>query len=113
MAGTPITTKDGKQIGVLKGNTLYKTVQKSRHLFRKIGGNGSWGIDYEVLFNQLPERCSVYITDTEEQVLYMARAAQWKEHGEVLHFKEDEIDHYVQIFLPVEYFTKVKLNGVS
>lgn len=106
---TPIRTKDGKQIGLLKGMTLYKTVQKSRHLFKKVGANGSWGIDYDVLFKQLPERCSVYIRDTEDGILYMARASQWRDYGEVLHFKNASEDHHTQVFLPLEYFTKVKV----
>lgn len=109
MKATLIKTKDGKQIGILKGNTLYKTVQKSRHLFNRIGANGSWGIDYDALFNQLPERSSIYIRDTEEGMLYMVKAPLWRESGEVKHFKQGEKDHYVQVFLPLEYFTKVRV----
>ena len=108
MATRTLKTKDGKIIGVLRGGVLYKRVEKSKHLFRKIGGNGSWGIDYDVLFNQLPERSSVYITETEEGILYMATKGHWKEYGQILHFKQDEEDHYTQVFLPLEYFTKVK-----
>lgn len=108
MAAVPITTKDGKQIGILKGGVLYKNAKKSRHLFHKVGGNGSWGIDYDVLFNQIPERCSIRISESEENILYMANAALWRERGEVLHFKDVD-DHDVQVFLPIEYFDKVKM----
>jgi hypothetical protein len=110
MAARPIRTKDGKQIGLLKGNDLFKTARKSDHLFRKIGANGSWGLDYEVLFNELPPRCTVYIRETEEGVLYTADASKWKDYGEVLHFKNGEDDHYTQVFLPIEYFKKQKLK---
>lgn len=109
MASVRVETKDGRLIGILKGSVLHKRVRKSAHLFRKIGVNGSWGIDYEVLMKELPERGSVYITDSEEGILYMVANGKWKEMGEVLHFKEDTVDHYTQVFLPVEYFTRVKV----
>lgn len=108
MTATQLKTQDGRLVGTLKGNVLSKTVQASKHKFRKIGANGSWGIDYEVLTKQLPARCSVRITDTESGIMYMAPAERWKEYGEILHFKEGQVDHYTQIFLPLEYFDKVK-----
>lgn len=105
-AGTPLYTADGKLVGVLKGSTLHKTVRGSKHKFRSVGDNGSWGIDYDVLFKKLPERGLVYINDEESGTLYMGRVSQWKDYGIVMHFKEDTVDHYVQVFLPVEYFDK-------
>lgn len=112
MEAVQLKTKDGRLVGTLKGMVFAKTVQGSKHLFRKIGANGSWGIDLEVLTKQLPERASVRITDTENGILYMASVARWKEYGEIKHFKEETIDHYTQIFLPLEYFDKVKTNGL-
>lgn len=112
MTATSVKTKDGRLVGLLKGGILYKRVSKSRHLFRKVGDNGSWGIDYDVLFKELPERASVYITDEDDHILYMARVGTWKEYGEILHFKEETVDHYTQVFLPLEYFDKVKNYGV-
>lgn len=109
MAARPIRTADGKQIGLLKGRDLFKTARKSAHLFRKIGVHGSWGLDYDVLFNQLPLGCKVYIRETEDGIMYVADASQWKEYGEILHFKKDEEDHHTQVFLPLEYFKKQKL----
>lgn len=110
MKGTPVTTKEGRVVGILRGSVLYKNVQGKRHLFRKIGNNGSWGIDYDILYGQLPERGSVYITDAETNTIYMAQNGTWKEHGVILHFKEGERDHNTQVFLPLEYFSKTK-NG--
>lgn len=107
-----IRTKDGRLIGILSGNLLTKRVQKSKHLFRTVGDNGSWGIDYDVLTKELPERCNVHIEEVEERVLYMAPTARWREYGTILHFKEDTKDHYTQVFLPVEYFDKVRNYGV-
>lgn len=108
MTGTPIKTKDGTQIGTLKGAVLYKYVKKKRHLFRSIGAHGSWGIDYDILMNQLPERGSVYIKDEDDGILYMVTNARWREHGEILHFKKGTDDHNTQVFLPLEYFNKTK-----
>lgn len=109
MAARPIRTKDGIQIGLLKGNDLFKTARKSDHLFRKVGVNGSWSLDYDVLFNELPLRCTVHIREVEENVLYTADALKWKEYGEVLHLKDDD-DQHAEVFLPIEYFKKHKLN---
>lgn len=106
--GTPIKTKDGRLVGTLRGGVLYKTTHKSKHLFRAVGDNGSWGIDYDVLMKTLPERSSVYIHEVENGVLYMVTAAMWREHGVIMHFKQDTVDHYTQVFLPIEYFNKVR-----
>jgi hypothetical protein len=108
MAAVQLRTKDGRLVGTLKGNTLYKTVRKSNHLFRKVGDRGAWGIDYEVLFEKMPERSSVYITELEDGILYMVTAGEWREKGTVMHFKEDTKDHYTQVFLPIEYFNRTK-----
>lgn len=112
MAGTALRTQDGRLVGVLKGNVLHKSVQMSKHLFRAIGARGSFGIDYDVLFEELPERSSIYITDTESKSVYMTPAARWRENGEIKHFKEGSKDHYTQVFLPLEYFDKTKQNGI-
>lgn len=112
MTTTELKTKDGRLVGILKGSVLYKRVKGSKHKFNAIGDNGSWGIDYDVLMNQLPQRCSVYITDTENQTIYMAPASRWKDYGEIKHFKEKTQDHYTQVFLPLEYFDKTTSHGV-
>ena len=108
MESTPILTKDGKRVGTLKGSVLYKYVNKSKHLFKSIGDNGSWGIDYDVLFKKIPERGSVYIQDNDDHILYMVKVGQWKEYGHIKHFKSGTDDHYTQVFLPIEYFDKVR-----
>lgn len=106
----PIKTPDGHLVGLLRGGVLKKIAKKSRHLFKKYGDNGSWGIDYDVLHSKELERASVYIEEQEEHILYMARASQWKEHGHIMHFKQGTTDHYTQVFLPIEYFTRVHLQ---
>lgn len=104
---TPIYLPNGRYVGTLIGKVFNKRAKKSVHLFRKIGEHGSWGIDYEVLFAQLPENGIIRIEETEEFKFYEASVKLWKEKGHILHFKEGTTDHYTQIFLPLEYFTKI------
>lgn len=106
-----VTTRNGLLVGILKGSVLYKRTLASKHLYRKVGSHGSWGIDYDVLFKQLPERGAVHINEQENHVLYTVKNAKWRENGEILHFKEGTTDHYTQVFLPLEYFDKVRGFG--
>jgi len=103
-----VRLKNGVIIGMLVGKVFKKRVKQSRHLYHKVGDNGSWGMDYDILFNELPEDGSVYIHDIELGVLYMVKNRVWREKGIIMHFKQDTKDHYTQVFLPVEYFDKVK-----
>ncbi len=112
MPSTYLRTQDGRLVGKLVGTVLYKHVKPSKHLFKSIGTNGSWGIDYDVLFTKMPDRSSVRIYDGENDVIYTCTTAKWRELGEIKHFKQKTQDHYVQVFLPVEYFDKAKTHGV-
>lgn len=104
MPGVPIYNSHAKLVGTLRGHTLHQYVQKSRHLSSKIGDQGSWPLDVDVL-EKLPGRCSVYITDTEARMLYMAPKGYWNEYGTLVRDEEG----ISQVFLPVEYFNKVKV----
>lgn len=108
MPDTNLRTQDGRLVGTLKGNVLFKEVKASRHKFRAIGPHGAWGIDYDVLVNKLPSRAKVQITDSESGTVYMVSAERWQDCGEILHFKKGTKDEYVQVFLPLEYFDKAK-----
>jgi hypothetical protein len=101
-----IRAKNGNYVGVLIGNVLHKRVQGSKHKFRKIGDNGSWGIDYDVVYKDVPETTVVRVFDTETQTTYQTPIKKYKEKGIILHFKENTADHYVQVFLPVEEFMR-------
>lgn len=107
-----IRTPDGHLVGLFRGGVLKKIAKKSKHLFKRHGGNGSWGIDYDILYSKELERASVYIEEQEDHILYMARVSQWKEYGHIMHFNDGDIDHYTQVFLPVEYFNRVRLQPV-
>lgn len=98
-------TKDGRYVGFLKDGVFRKKVYASKHLFRTIGPTGAWGIDYNVLFKEIPEGSVMRVGDFEERKLYEATAKRWREEGVVLHFKEGTKDHYTQVFLPLEAFT--------
>lgn len=103
-----IRTIDGRLIGFLRGAVLFKRVKASVHKFRKIGKNGAWGIDYDVLFTVLPKKGSIYIEEVEGPALYIVKNDVWREKGTVLHFKEGTKDHNVQVFLPIELFAIVR-----
>lgn len=102
-------TKSDKRVGVLKGKTFFKEAYESRHLFKKLGARGSWGIDYGILFKKLPEDGYVYIREYDKKILYMVSNRTWKDQGTVMHFKEGTADHYTQVFLPRELFSTVRI----
>lgn len=95
---------NGHTVGHLNGHLFTKRVSASVHKFRAIGENGSWGIDYKVLHDQLPDVCAIEVHDKETGNIYKTTKAVYKEKGVVRHFKEGSIDHYTQVFLPLEHF---------
>lgn len=102
-------TKDGRLVGTLYGNKFKKYVKNSRHRFKAIGKEGSWGMDYDVLYSLKPE-VVIEIFDQEMSTLYMQSAGNFRTHGVIKHFKEGQLDHYVQVFLPLESWDKVVLG---
>lgn len=112
MEGRTIKDSYGNEVGILRGAVFYMNVSK-RELVLQIGSHGGWAVDYDVLFDSLPERGSIYITNRTDKTLYMANNAAFKEYGEVIRSKNSYggEDIYSQVVLPVEYFKKVK-NGV-
>lgn len=104
----PIFAEAGHQIGVLRGTLFRKSVHSSRHLFKAIGEKGSWGLDYDVLHNQLPKMGAVEIYDAETNVAYRCTNEMFREKGIIKHFKKDSADHYTQVFLPLEYFDVIR-----
>lgn len=101
-----IRARNGNYAGMLIGNVFYKKVQGSKHKFRKIGTNGSWGIDYDIVHKDLPENAVVRVLDQENQNIYQTPLQTYKDKGVILHFKEGTKDHYTQVFLPLEFFDK-------
>lgn len=101
--------KNGNYAGTLVGNIFKKQVRGSVHKFRAIGNNGSWGIDYEIIHAKLKATNVIRITDTEVKTIYQTPVKAYLEMGEVKHFKSGTDDHYTQVFLPLEYFTTIKL----
>lgn len=100
--------KNGNYAGTLVGNIFKKQVRGSIHKFRAIGENGSWGIDYEIIHAKLKPTHVVRIIDTEAKILYQTPVKAYIEKGEIKHFKAGTNDHYTQVFLPVEFFTRVR-----
>lgn len=99
-----LRTSDGRLVGVLRGNVFKKRVHESKHLFRAVGATGSWGMDYDILFNQLPEKCVVMIDDLETRKHYQIPTRIWRANGIIMHFKQNTKDHYTQVFLPRSFF---------
>ena len=104
-----LTTKNGYTVGFLEGNVLRKKAKDSIHRFRAIGDLGSWGIDYDVL-HSLPDTTIVEITEEEKFVLYRQNVGNIKKYGVIKHFKEGEIDHYTQVFLPLEGWDRINMG---
>jgi hypothetical protein len=104
MESQTIRTKTGMAVGTLKGNILHKRIRSSKHLFRSIGEKGSWGCDYSILYDELPEKGVVRLIDQDHQKIYQTTVALWKEKGITRHFKQGTVDHNTQVFLPVEFF---------
>ena len=102
-----IRAKNGNFAGILSGNIFHKKVQGSKHKFRKIGINGAWGIDWSIIHEDLPKNTVVRILDHETQIIYQTPLQTYKDKGTILHFKEGTKDHNTQVFLPLEYFTKI------
>jgi hypothetical protein len=100
-----LRTKDGRYVGYLKGNVFRKIVESSKHTFRKLD---AWGIDYEVLHKELPEKCAIRILDKEENVLYLTTATIWREKGTVMRFNKNGREDWPQSFLPKDYFDRVR-----
>lgn len=102
-----IRNKEGGTVGVLQGTTLSIPVDRFRYFDRSIGNRGAWGIEYEILFDQIPERSTIKMIDTQHALVFVSTNANWKDHGEVIRDGDPEVP--TMVFLPVEYFTKQKL----
>lgn len=89
-----------KMIGTIDEYGIFrKTVQKSKHLFRKLD---AWGIDGRYFHGVLSsEQCKfILVHETEENVYYMTTPKVLREKGEWKHF----IPHGAQIFLSRRYW---------
>lgn len=107
MKAKPIYSRNGIRVGMLRAGVYSSYRSEVHHVFNSIGDNGSWGIDYKILHEQLPEECTIQIIAKESGRVYRITKKEFIEKGQILHFKQDTADHNVQVFLPLEQW-KVK-----
>jgi hypothetical protein len=94
--------RNGKNVGELYQNVLYKKVKASRHLFKALD---AWGVDAKLLEKVLiPTDAVISITDTEEKKQYLIKSSYAKRVGLFYHFKELKEDHGTQIFIQRKEF---------
>jgi hypothetical protein len=105
-----ITIHDGRRqriIGVLdnKKNRFVKTVNSSRHLFRKFQ---AYGIDAEFFIKELlPSNTTIYILETDTGKKFKSQATQWSLKNLFFHFNDD-VENKAQIFFPVAEMEEIK-----
>ncbi len=91
------TPKGKKKAGVLKGDTFFKHVKKSKHLLRKFN---AWGIDSRVLAALQSQGCkNVVVHDTESRIIYSVSLEVYNRVG----FDRD-LGHGHQTFAALAYF---------
>ncbi len=93
-----------KVIGELIGDTLYKEVWESRHLFKKFD---AWGVDAKLL-HKLPAGTKIVIRDVENNKLYQTTKETYLENEKYYHFKLPGEDYATQLFLPRSMFEQEK-----
>lgn len=93
-----------KLIGELIGDTLYKEVWASRHLFKKYD---AWGVDSKML-HKLQAGTKIVIRDVENNKLYQTTKETYLENEQYYHFKLPQEDYATQLFLPRSMFDQVK-----
>jgi len=104
-------------IGEIENKIFKKTVEKSKHLFRK---PDSWGFDYRALIDViLPQVKLIVIYDKEEKLYYATIPATFGiyENDKFVKSTKIEIRHYnkngenlAQVFLPRRYWLKSKYD---
>ena len=89
---------ENKTIGDLdkEKKVFYKSVSKSKHLFRALN---AWGMDNEVL-ESLSDDFTIQVNEKEEGIDFFTTAGFFKEKGKFFHFK----GHRLQKFLPLKEF---------
>lgn len=110
MKTTPIYSRNGVRVGILRGKVYSSYRSEINHIFNAIGKNGSWGVDYKILHEQLPEECTIQVITKESGSVYRVSKKEFIEKGQILHFKQNTADHNTQVFLPLEEW-KVKHKG--
>lgn len=83
-------------IGEVINQTLHMKREKSKHFFRK---NRSWAMDYNAFHNN-PDIKIFIITDTENNMRYIASRQKFLEFGEKIVYNE----HLPQISLPIKHW---------
>lgn len=81
--------------GEWKDNVFKKSVQKSKHLFKKLD---AWSIQKEIT-DKLPNYTEIRIKDTEDNIEYIISLLDFVKHGEVFDYGHGE-----QVFCPRSYF---------
>ena len=99
-----------KNIGTLdrKKKTYRKVVRKSKHLFRALD---AWGID-AAFFNDvlLPENYTIRVYDKDEKTTYEITADGFRANSQYFHFKNEDTDHYTQVFCPLRNWRTTSLR---
>jgi len=98
-----------KKIGELEGDTFFKEVLRSKHLFRVLD---AWGIDSKTL-NGLPANTKIVIHELEEDKWYRTTKEDYLEHGQYYHFKNEKVDNRTQLFLKRARFKIEELNKLE
>jgi len=92
-----------------------KDVKKSKHLFRKFD---AWGIDAGY-FKDVLLQCeyTIRIFESEEGIMYKITAKEWDKlvnkkdnMAQYLHFKQGNVDHRAQTFLPRRFFKRYRFR---
>lgn len=93
----------GKVIGVASAGIFSKKVKRSKHLLRKWD---AYGIDKSILDELVSNGVQkVLIYETEDNKEYLTTVKEFAERG-----IEADFGHSPQIFLPLVYFNKDKVN---
>lgn len=96
--GVSVKDGEGKEVGVLE-NGLF-TIRNTRPK------RDLWIIEYDVLFNVLPDRCDIVIEDVPSKTRYSSRSSAWKEYGDILPATDDTP---TRVGLPRVYFVRTPL----
>jgi len=85
-------------VGTKKGETFYKNVKRSKHLFKKAN---AYGIDYGVFQQAELDGCAyISITEKELGIIFYTNFAMFRKHG----FRHTFKGYGEQIFLAQGYF---------
>lgn len=93
-------------VGFTFEGTFYRRVSKKKHLYKKLN---AWGIDKGIFDAEIANCKNIRILDEDSFEVYVSTVENFKKYAIERHNKP----HGVQLFLPLNLFTKQKANALQ